>query len=138
MFFQFECTGHLNIISKHKTTLEFTTESDLSLQGDCIIGVNSTQSLASLPQELKEKMRIMNSQIVVKIRTADLEEVILGNGHPDLTFSDKHAIIIRKSDFICPRTLMINSNKAACDISIDIVQLMRNPKNILTISIQVD
>ena len=41
MRYSFTCYGHENITAKHKTTLEFTKDKDLSLKGDCIVGVNA-------------------------------------------------------------------------------------------------
>ena len=136
--FNFHCYGHKNVKSEHKTTLEFTTEHNLSVRGDCIMGVNSSCNLPSLPSILKEKMKIAGSTITVTLKVDNETEILAGQGNSELTFSDEEAIIIRKSSFICPRTLMINSDKSASDISRDFVNLLKNPKKILYVTIQVD
>ena len=50
--FQFPCYGHENILSTHKTTIEFTKDSELTLDGDCILGIkadfNSIRALRGL------------------------------------------------------------------------------------------
>ena len=64
-------------------------------------------------------------------------EEITGHGSSDLELSDTRAMIVRRSSFICPRTLIINADKAACDISRDFVQLLKNSKSKLQIEITV-
>ncbi len=136
--FTFQCYGHSNVKSTHRTTLEFTTESDLSTKGDCILAVNSTCSLRDLPENLKEKMKI-DGQIVTVILTVDhTEEKIIGYGSSKLSFTNEDALIIRKSSFVCSRTLMINSNKAASDIPRDIISSLTNPSSVLNVTIQID
>lgn len=136
--FKFHCYGHQNVSSTHRTTIEFTTESDLSTKGDCILGVKSTCSLRDLPDNLKEKMKIDGQKITVILEVDNIQEKIAGYGNSKLTFTDENALIIRKSSFVCSRTLMINSKKAACDISRDIVNSLKNSSNVLTVTIQVD
>lgn len=136
--FIFRCFGHPNVLAEHKTTLEFTTDNYVSQKGDCIIGVRATKDLCELDDEMKEEMRKKGSRITVQINANGLEEIIRGDGSPDLVFSDKGAIIIRKSSFICPRTLMINSNKAAKDLSREIIEMMKNESTVMEIVVQVE
>ncbi|MHA1347202.1 MAG: DUF371 domain-containing protein [Candidatus Heimdallarchaeaceae archaeon] len=136
--FNFHCYGHPNVSSTHKSTLEFTTESDLSSKGDCILAVKSTCSLRNLPDDLKEKMKIDGQIIKVTLKVGHEQEIITGYGSSKLSLSDENAIIIRKSSFVCSRTLMINSSKAASDISRDIVNSLTKPSAILYVTIQVD
>ena len=136
--FKFHCYGHKNISSTHRTTIEFTTEPDLSTKGDCILAVKSTSSLRNLPDNLKEKMKIDGQTITVILEVGHMQEKITGYGNSKLSFTDENALIIRRSSFVCSRTLMINSNKAACDISRDIVNSLINPSNVLTVTIQID
>ena len=53
MEYSFNCYGHENITARHKTTLEFTKDRDLSLKGDCIIGVKADFSLPQLKNLIK-------------------------------------------------------------------------------------
>ncbi|MCK5141080.1 MAG: DUF371 domain-containing protein [Candidatus Heimdallarchaeota archaeon] len=136
--YKFHCYGHRNVSSTHKTTIEFTTASNLSTKGDCILAVKSTCSLRNLPDNLKEKMKIDGQTITVILEVDHIQEKITGYGNSKLSFADENALIIRKSSFVCSRTLMINSNKAACDVSRDIVNSLTDPSNVLTVTIQVD
>jgi len=122
----FYCRGHKNILATHKSTIEITKDSHLSLKGDCIVGVCSTMSLNELPLELKKAIRNAKTTIVVTIRAKGMEEVIKGKGHPDLELADENDIVIRKSNYVCPRTLMIKANKAAKDLSRDFISAIKD------------
>ena len=133
----FYCYGHKNVLCKHLSTLEFTTDDFLTLKGDCILGIRSTMSLISLPEKLKKIIRTDTTKIIVKIEVDNLIEEVVGYGSSKLELSDKHAIVIRKSSYTCSRTLMIGANKAAIDISRNIVHKMKNPNSKMKVTIQV-
>ena len=94
-------------------------------------------SLISLPEKLKKIIRTDTTKIIVKIEVDNLIEEVVGYGSSKLELSDKHAIIIRKSSYTCSRTLMIGANKAAIDISRNIVHKMKNPNSKMKVTIQV-
>jgi len=136
--FEIQFSGHENIRSNHQKTIEITKESHLTPQGDCIVGVNATASCADLPQELKDKLKNPNSKIKLSISVGNHEFIIEGQGHPALILSHKEDIVIRKSDFICPRTLAIKCDKASDLLPRDMVSLLQDPKIIGKFSIIVD
>ncbi|MDH3339681.1 MAG: DUF371 domain-containing protein [Nitrosopumilus sp.] len=137
MKFEIQFTGHENIRSNHQKTIEITKESHLTPRGDCIIGVNATSSCSDLPLELKEKLKNTDSKINFSIRVGDYEFLLEGKGHPELILSHTEDIVIRKSDFICPRTLAIKCDKASDLLPREMVTLLQNPKikGILAINI---
>jgi len=67
MKYSFTCYGHENITAKHKTTLEFTKDKDLGLEGDCIVGVKADFSLKSLKKLIKSIGN--NKKITIIIET---------------------------------------------------------------------
>jgi hypothetical protein len=138
VLFSFKCSGHPNVTALHKSTLEFTTDSGLTLRGDCILGVKATSNLPNLPNEIKNLVRKENANVKVILVLDGYTEEIEGKGNPKLQLLDDTAIIIRKSDFICPRTLMINANKAAIDIPPNMRELMKDPDSIMDITNQVE
>ncbi|KAF6247841.1 DUF371 domain-containing protein [Nitrosopumilus sp. b3] len=138
MKFEIEFSGHENIRSNHQKTIEITKESHLTPQGDCIIGVNATCSCADLPLELKTQLKDPDLKIKFSIRVADKEFVFEGKGHPELILSHTEDIVIRKSDFICPRTLAIKCDKASDLLPRDMVTLLQDPKTKGTFTISVD
>ena len=64
--------------------------------------------------------------MIVKLNTANASDEITGYGHHDLTLTHPTDIVCRKSTFICPRTLMIKSNKAAADLNRDLINDLSN------------
>ena len=56
MQYSFLAYGHKNVTSLHKSTFEITTDKDLTLKGDCIIGLNSDVTLNDFPAELKKEI----------------------------------------------------------------------------------
>ncbi|MCK5158811.1 MAG: DUF371 domain-containing protein [Candidatus Heimdallarchaeota archaeon] len=135
--FVFYCNGHPNINATHKTTLEFTKDESLTPKGDCILGVNSSCNLINFPSELKERIKSTKARILVHLQVGRYTDIIEGYGDSRLELSDEYAIIIRKSNFICSRTLMVKSNKAARDINDKIIKSMKDPNSKMKITIQI-
>jgi hypothetical protein len=138
MEFEIKFSGNENIRSNHKMTLEITKESHLTPRGDCIVGVNAKSSCADLPEELKNKLKNSDSKVIFSIKAGDEEFVIEGRGHPDLILSHNEDIVIRKSDFICPRTLAVKCDKASDLLPRSMVLLLQDPKTIGTFTIIVE
>ena len=136
--FEIEFSGHENIRSNHKKTIEITKESHLTPQGDCIIGVNAKSSCSDLPDELKNKLRNPDSEISFSIKVGDEDFVLVGRGHPELLLSHTEDIVIRKSDFICPRTLAVKCDKASNLLPRSMVTKLQDPKTRGTFTIVVE
>ena len=137
MKFDVEFSGHENIRSNHKNTIEITKESHLTLRGDCIVGVNANSSCNDLPRELKDRLRNSDAKVSISISVGDHEFTMHGNGHPDLVLTHKDDIVIRKSDFVCPRTLAVKCDKASDLLPREMVSLLQDPstKGVLSITV---
>jgi len=138
MKFEIEFSGHENIRSNHQKTIEITKESHLTPQGDCIVGVNAKYSCADLPKELKNKLKNSESTVTFSIKVGDEDFVIEGKGHPDLILSHTEDIVIRKSDFICPRTLAVKCDKASDLLPRSMVTQLQDPKTVGIFTIAVE
>ena len=138
MRYEIKFSGHENIRSNHQKTIEITKDSKLTPRGDCIVGVNSTSSCNDLPQSLKEKLKDPTSNVTFSISVGTHEFIIKGKGHPDLILTHSNDIVIRKSNFICPRTLAIKCDKASDLLPREMVSLLQNPKTIGIFSIIID
>lgn len=128
MIFKILAKGHENVSSMHKSTFEITKDSDLTPSGDCIVGVDMDKTMLDFPQEFKEKIADSNTKIIVELKTENGCDVIVGYGHEDLTLTHPTDIVVRKSDFTCSRTLMINADKAARDLDSDLICDLKNGK----------
>ncbi len=136
MEYTFVVMGHPNITSRHKTTFEFTKEFEIGKTADCIIGVKSQVSMHNIPNEMSNAIK-NNTPLNVRLQTENAEDEIKGYGHPELTLDHPTDMVIRKSDFKCSRTLMINADKAACDLKKELINDLKNSKPLkVTIVIQ--
>ena len=130
--------GHQNIQGTHKTTLEFTKEKYLSKQGDCILGINSTKGAIDLPSEFKEASRKVGAKITIKIEAGNLEEIINAKGNPNLQFTHITDLVVRKSNYLCGRTLAISADKVAINFSRHFIEKLKNPKQRIKITLEVN
>ena len=128
MRFEIPFSGHENVRALHTRTIEITTEPDLTLQGDCIVGVSADCGCMEIPEKMKEKLRRSESKVTITIQVDDEKFVINGRGHVDLRLENPHDIVIRKSNFLCPRTLAIGCDKASDDLPRKMIKKLQNPK----------
>ena len=113
---RFRALGHPNIRAMHRTTLMVTRDPELTPRGDCIVAVGAEKGLADLNPELREAARRKNARITLILEAEGLSFTVSGWGDPRLTLDHPRDIVVRRSRYICPRTLMIGADKAACDI----------------------
>jgi hypothetical protein len=134
----FSAHGHKNIQLTHKTTFEVTKEAALSKQGDCIIAVEATIAAVDLPFEFKEAARKEGARITITIEADELKETVKANGSPQLQFTHLTDLVVRKSDYVCGRTLAIGADKAASDFSRKLVEKMRDTSQEVTVTLVVE
>ena len=130
MNFKIKAKGHKNVLSKHKSTFEITKDKDLTLSGDCIIGLDIDKSMEDFPKEFKEKLANDDTKVIVELNTPNASDLIEGFGHHDLSLSHPTDIVCRKSTFVCSRTLMIKSDKAAIDLNRDLIEDLANGESL--------
>jgi len=132
----FKAWGHPNITSKHKTTIMVTTDKHLSKKGDCILAVRAEKGLADLFPDLKAIIRNSEAEVSFIMETGGQKLVVRGRGHPGLTLTNPSDMVIRKSSFICDRTLMIKADIAASDIPPEFVRLLEGSNREVHIKIR--
>ena len=129
--------GHENIQATHKSTLEITKEAELSKKGDCIIAVSANKAATDLPPEFKENLRKKNEKMTIVIEAGEVVEVVNAIGSPQLILTHPTDIVVRKSSYVCSRTLAIQADKAALDLSRKLVEKLRNPKQKVKITLTI-
>jgi hypothetical protein len=129
--------GHENIQATHKTTLELTKDPHLSKKGDCIVTVAADKALADLNAEFKEKLRKPHAKLTIIIEAGDLVEQVNAHGSPQLILTHPTDMVIRKSDYVCSRTLAVHADKAAQDLPSDLVEKLNDPKQKVKITLVV-
>ena len=118
--------GHRNVQSLHVKTIEITKDDHLTPKGDCIIGVGANKACADLNETLKRKLCSNDSVVKIEIFIGSESFVINGKGDERLTLRNPHDIVIRKSNFVCPRTMSVKCDKASSDVPRKIVRMLQN------------
>jgi len=131
----FTARGHPNIRSRHRTTLMTTTESELSTRGDCIIAVSAEIGLSQLPEEIKNLARDSDTKITFALTTGNHTFTAVGKGDPRLTYANPVDMVARKSNYICDRTLMVSSDKAAVNLPKELVDELQDSETELIIQL---
>lgn len=130
--------GHCLITASHEKTLEVTKATTLTKRGTCIIGVNANKSCKDLDPEFKEIISNEQTRVIITIDVNNEKFIIEARGHPSLTLTNTEDIVIRKSSFVCDRTLAINADKAASDIPSHIVALLKDPYSQCSMEIKLE
>jgi len=130
--------GHENIQGTHRTTFEITKEATLTKRGDCIIAVGATKGAADLHPRFKETTRSDGAQMTIIIEAGELKEVVRARGSPRLLFTHPTDLVVRKSNYVCGRTLAIRADKAANDLSRKLIEKIRDPNQKIRITLAVE
>jgi hypothetical protein len=130
--------GHENIKATHKSTFEITKDARLSQKGDCVIAVSADKSMADLSPKFKKNLRKENAKVIILIETKEEAEAVNAFGSQRLILTHPTDIVVRKSSYICSRTLVIQADKAACALSRKLVEKLRSPKQRVKITLTVD
>jgi len=126
--------GHANILGTHKTTIEITKEKDLTLKGDCIIGIKADKACSDLNIKLKQEIRRENKfKVVIKLN--NISETFYGWGHKGLKLRSSRDIVFRKSNFICNRTILINCTKSSQDLNRTLIEKLKNENQLIELTI---
>jgi hypothetical protein len=128
MKYQFHACGHPNIRGTHKTTLEFTKDKEVSLKGDCIIGVRADFEL----QKLKEFMKKAD-KVKIIIEAGGIRDEIDAVINPN--FNSDREMVIRKGNFASERTFGVNADKGAFELDNKIINKLKDKNSCMRISL---
>ncbi len=130
--------GHPNVLSLHPRALEITKNTELTLRGDCIIGVRANKACKDLDPALQRLLKNDNSVVRLSIIAGNRSCTFNGFGSRRLLLLNSQDIVIRKTNFACSRTLCLNTDKASLDIPREIVRLLQNPKTRAILNINIE
>jgi len=130
--------GHPNVQSLHAKTVEITREDYLTPRGDCIVGVRASKACADLDETLRRRLKSNGSAVRIEIMVGSDIFVINGKGDERLTLQDPHDIVIRKTNFVCPRTMSVRCDLASSDVPRKMVRLLqdKDAKGIFRITVE--
>ena len=122
--------GHPNVLSLHPRTLEITKDSHLSLRGDCIVGVSASKGCADLDPAIKKRVQDRASVIRVDVVIGNESFTVTGRGDERLSLLNAHDIVIRKTNFVCPRTLSVCCDRASSDLPRSMVKQLQDSSTV--------
>lgn len=120
--------GHKNILSLHSRTIEITKDSVLTKNGDCIVGVSANKACDDLDPALKQRLRTSDTVVKIGIIVEPYEFNILGLGNNHLQVTHRHDIVLRKSNYVDSRTLIVSCDKSAIDIPRYLIKALTDPE----------
>jgi len=129
IIFEVIAFGHKNITAKHYNTLEVTKDPEISKRADCVIGVRANLGASGIPEKAKMALK-KGKKVEVEIILPEygIRDFLFGFGSEKLSFRHERDIVIRKSNFVCGRTVLISANKSALEINRELVKLLREEK----------
>jgi len=101
--------GHENIQGTHRTTFEVTKDLKLTKKGDCIIAVGADKALVDLKPSFKEALRKEHAKLSILIEAGGAKELVKASGSRRLRLTHLTDMVVRKSEFVCDRTLAIRA-----------------------------
>jgi hypothetical protein len=118
--------GHPNVRSLHPKSIEITKDGYLTPRGDCIIGIKADKGCANLAGSIRRGLKSASAIVKIEIIAGNESLVIKGIGDDRLTMLNPHDIVIRRTNFVCPRTMSILCDKASSDIPRELVRLLQD------------
>ncbi len=116
--YSFRIQGHKNILSAHKRTIEFTKDSELTKDGDCILGVNADFELERL------QMFLGLERVRITVAADSISETI--TAVPNKRFNSSRELVVRIGEFDSERTFAVRADKAASDLSRTLVDALKS------------
>lgn len=129
--------GHAMVRGTHGRTIEITTEEHLTPRGDCIIGVGASKGLAQLSPSMKKALRSDRARVRFTIVAPGGEFSFGARGSGDLSFESPTEMVIRRSGFVCGRTLAIHADCSASDIPRGLLGSLKSPEAAALLRIEV-
>ena len=130
-------SGHDNVSAEHESTLEITSDDFLTPAGDCIIGIDADRVPHAFDEAFVAACRDETATITATFETAGHSVTVEGSGHPDLTFENDRSHVLRTSDYVDDRTVMIEADAAAADLDREFVDALAAGAD-LTMTLSVD
>lgn len=129
--------GHEHVTAEHASTLEVTSDDFLTPAGDCILGIEADTVPADFDDAFVEACQDADATITATIDADGHAVTVNGSGHPDLSFESDRSHVLRTSDYVDERTVMVGADTAAGDVDRDLVAALADGAD-LTLTLSVD
>ncbi|HEY9406240.1 MAG TPA: DUF371 domain-containing protein [Nitrososphaera sp.] len=130
--------GHPNVRSLHSKSIEITKDGYLTPKGDCIIGIKANKACTDLEESIRRGLKSSSAIVKIEVIVGDKSFIIKGRGDERLTMLNPQDIVIRRTNFVCPRTMSVLCDKASSDMPRELVRLLQHQeqKGIFRITIE--
>jgi hypothetical protein len=98
----------------------------LTRSGDCIIGIRANKACADLDETLKERLKSDSAIVITEVMVGTESFLVTGRGVQRLNLLNPHDIVLRKTNFACPRTISVRCDKASSEMPRKIVKLLQD------------
>ena len=136
MKYIFHAYGHPNIRGTHRATFEFTKDANVSLRGDCIIGINADFDAEEIRKFITNSA---GKNVKITVEASCERKKISDTVHALLNrdFCDNVEFVVRKTDFASKRTFAIKADKAAFELKKDIMAYLREKNSKITVILEI-
>lgn len=124
MEFTVTASGHEHVTATHASTWEVTTDDYLTPAGDCILAIEADFAPDEVPRDFVDACRDPGAEITARFEAAGHVDVVTGEGHPDLEYTNERGFVGRTSEYVDDRTVMVNADKSATDLDRDLVDAL--------------
>ncbi|RRJ28929.1 DUF371 domain-containing protein [Halocatena pleomorpha] len=116
--------GHEHVTAEHASTLEVTSDDWLTPAGDCIVAVEADRVPADFSAAFVTACRKPTATITATFAAGEYEQTVTGHGHPDLTFESDRSMVLRTSEYVDDRTVMVGADTAAAEMDRELVDAL--------------
>jgi hypothetical protein len=125
------CRGHPHIRGTHPSTFEVTKEEEISLQGDCIIGVGADKGAADLDPAFSHLLKNDQAILTTVLRIGTCETRACSHGNSGFTFAHPRDLVWRRSSYIDARTVGVASDRVAATLPRALIRLLQEEKELV-------
>ena len=118
--------GHPNVRSLHSKSIEIAKDGYLTPKGDGIIGIKANKACTDLEESIRRGLKSSLAIVKIEVIVDDESFIIKGRGDERLTMLNPHDIVIRRTNFVCPRTMSVLCDKASSDMPRELVRLLQH------------
>jgi hypothetical protein len=115
----------------------FTREQHVSSEGDCVVAVGADKAGIDLCCEFKDKLSRDGARLTILIEAGGCSDVVTAYGSCRLSLTDASDLVVRKSGFVCGRTLGVKADKASLDLSRELVGVLKRGERVkITLTVE--
>lgn len=116
--------GHEHVSADHASTFEVTTDDFLTPAGDCILAIDADRAPTDFAPEFVDTCQDADTTITATIDVDGTTQTVTGSGHPELSFESDRSAVVRASNHVDDRTVMVDADHGAIGIDDQIVDAL--------------